>query len=86
VTPAALKGMIRFGASPRAAIAMAEAGRAAALLAGRPNVDFGDIQRLAKPALAHRLILDHAARLDGMRASDVVERLLEAVDPVEDVS
>ena len=73
---------VRFGASPRAAIAMAEAGRASALLAGRPNVDFGDVARVAVPALAHRLVLDHAARLEGVTAAAVVGRLLAAVDPM----
>ena len=37
-----------------------------ALLAGRPNVDFDDVARVAVPALAHRLVLDHAARLEGV--------------------
>ena len=82
--PEHARRLIRYGGSPRAAIAMAEAGRAAALLAGRPNVDFADIERVARPALAHRLVLDHAARLEGLTARDVVALLLEAVDPVGD--
>jgi MoxR-like ATPase len=80
--PARAKKLIRYGASPRAAIALAEAGRATALLAGRPNVDFADVARVARPAIAHRLVLDHAARLEGTSASAVVGLLLEAVDPV----
>ena len=73
---------IRFGASPRAAIAMAEAGRAAALLDGRPNVDFQDVARVALSALGHRLVLDHAARLEGIGPTQVVQGLLDAVDPL----
>ena len=80
--PAELKGLVRWGASPRAAISMAEAGRAAALLAGRPNVDFADVERVAVPTLAHRLVLDHAARLQGVGAAEVVRRLLAACDPL----
>ena len=80
--PAALRPLIRFGASPRAAIALAESARAAALLAGRPNVDFGDVERLAPSALGHRLVLQHTARLSGTTASDVVRQLLAAVDPL----
>ena len=83
--PQSVRGLIRYPASPRAAIALAEAGRAAALLAGRPNVDFDDVHRLARPALAHRLVLDHAARLDGMTQAGVVARLLEAIPALEDV-
>ena len=75
-------GLVRYGASPRAAIAMAEAGRAGALLDGRPNVDFADVDRVAVPALAHRLVLDHSARLEGTTAAQVVGRLLESVDAV----
>ena len=73
---------MRHGASPRAAIAICEAARAAALLEQRPNVDFADVQRVAVPAIAHRIVLDHAARLDGMSARDLVRGLLEAVDPL----
>jgi MoxR-like ATPase len=71
---------VRFGASPRAAIAIAESARASALLAGRPNVDFSDVRRVAVPALAHRLVLEHAARLEGATAAAVVARILDAVE------
>ncbi len=80
--PERCKAWIRHGASPRAAIALGESARAAALLAGRPNVDFDDVQRVARAAIGHRLVLDHAARLDGVGPRDVVAALLEAVDPV----
>src|SRR5690606_39122700 len=73
---------IRYGASPRAAIALGEASRAAALLAGRPNVDFADVDSLAVPALAHRLVLQHTARLEGVGAADVVRGLVEATPKV----
>ena len=79
--PAEVARFVRFGASPRAAIAIAESARAAALLAGRPNVDFSDVRRVAVPALAHRLVLEHAARLEGVTAATVVERVLATVDP-----
>jgi MoxR-like ATPase len=80
--PPEVTRLVRWGASPRAAIAMAEAGRASALLAGRPNVDFADIERVAVPALAHRLVLDHAARLEGVGPAEVVRKLLAACDPL----
>jgi MoxR-like ATPase len=81
--PETVRSCIRYGASPRAAIAMGEAGRASALLAGRPNVDFADIERVAVPAIAHRLVLDHAARLEGITAPEAVRSILKAVDPLE---
>jgi MoxR-like ATPase len=81
--PPALRPLLRFGASPRAAIALAEGGRAAALLQGRPNVDFADVERLAPSALGHRLVLQHSARLEGITPAEVVRRLLAEVNPLE---
>ena len=77
-----VRRFVRFGASPRAAIAIAESARAAALLSRRPNVDFGDVRRVAVPALAHRLVLAHTARLEGVTAATIVRAALDAVDPV----
>jgi MoxR-like ATPase len=80
--PAAVRAAVRYGASPRAAIAIAEAARAAALLAGRPNVDFQDVERVATPALAHRLVLQHRATVGGKTARAIVAELLAAVPAV----
>ena len=82
--PAALPEIRRFtafGASPRAAIALAEASRAAALLAGRPTVAFEDVKAVARPALNHRLILNYQAKLEKVTAGDLIDRLIEKVDP-----
>ena len=57
--PDDVRPLIRYGASPRAAIAMGEASRAVALLEERPNVDFDDVDRVAVPAMAHRLVMQH---------------------------
>lgn len=73
---------VRYGASPRAAIAIGEAARAAALLQARPNVDFDDVARVAVPALAHRLVLQHSAVVGGTTARGVVEQLLQEVPAV----
>jgi MoxR-like ATPase len=71
---------VTYGASPRAAIALAEAGRAFALLAGRPTVGFEDVKAVAGPVLNHRLILNYKARLDQVDAFKVVQGLLGALD------
>jgi MoxR-like ATPase len=81
-SPGDVQRAVRYGASPRAAIAIGEAARAAALLAGRPNVDFVDVQRVAVPALAHRLVLQHAAVVAGTTASALVRTLLDVVPAV----
>ena len=55
---------VTYGASPRAAIALAEAARAYALLAGRPSVGFEDVRTVASAVMNHRLILNYRARFD----------------------
>ncbi len=82
--PAALPEIKRyaaFGASPRAAIALAESSRAAALLAGRPTVSFEDVRYVAPAVLNHRLILNYQARLEKISSYDLIDLLLEKVDP-----
>ncbi|HEY5954444.1 MAG TPA: AAA family ATPase [Terrimicrobiaceae bacterium] len=76
---------VKYGASPRAAIALAAAARSAALLAGRLNASFEDVERLAAPVLQHRIILDYTARLAGKTSADVVRDVLAAV-PKQDKS
>jgi MoxR-like ATPase len=71
---------ISYGASPRAAIAMAEAARAHALVAGRPSVGFEDVKAVAPPVLNHRLILNYQARFDRMTTSKLVAELLGQLD------
>jgi MoxR-like ATPase len=73
------KRNVRFGASPRAAQAMIMASKIHAVLAGRVNVSFDDVKRVALPALRHRLILNFDAEAKGMTADRVVAELLAAV-------
>ncbi len=75
----AVRETIRWGASPRAALAMAGCARAAALLAGRPSIGFADIRTLAVPVLAHRIILTSEAGLSGQSARSIVEAILATV-------
>ncbi|MCB9732610.1 MAG: AAA family ATPase [Deltaproteobacteria bacterium] len=76
---AEVKDNLRFGASPRAAIALAGCARAAAFLAGRPAVGFADVRALAPAVIAHRLIRSYEASLRGLTARDIVGSLLDAV-------
>ncbi len=80
--PELVRDGVRYGASPRAAIALGEAARAAALLAGRPNVDFADVQRVLRPALAHRLVLQHTAVVAGRSQAEIVAAVVAAVPEV----
>ncbi|HEY3058022.1 MAG TPA: MoxR family ATPase [Chloroflexota bacterium] len=75
----AAKRSVRFGASPRAAQAIILASKIHAVLAGRVNVSFDDVRRVALPALRHRLILNYEAEAKGITADRVVAELLSAV-------
>jgi MoxR-like ATPase len=70
---------VRWGASPRAALALASCARASALLAGRPAVGFADVKALAVAVISHRLVLTHEAGLAGANAATVVEGLVQAL-------
>jgi MoxR-like ATPase len=76
---------IKYGASPRAALALAAAARARALIGGRINASFEDVRQAACPALQHRLVLDYSSKLQGTHARDVVEALLQEI-PMQDRS
>ena len=75
-----VKQYVSYGASPRAAIALAESSRAMALLAGRPSVGFGDVRAVAAAVLNHRMILNYKARFDQVSATAVVEEMLGSID------
>lgn len=70
---------VKFGASPRAALALAAAAKSRALLEGRLNASFEDVEVLAAPVLQHRLVLDYTARLAGRTAADIIKGILAAV-------
>ena len=78
--PASVGKYVSYGASPRAAIAMAEAARGAALLAGRPTVGFEDVRAVAAAVLNHRVILNYKARLDGIDSFKIVDELLGCIE------
>ncbi len=68
-----------LGASPRAALGMMKAAKAAALLDGRDHVLPDDIRSLARPVWAHRVIVTPEAELDGFAGSAIVEEAVEEV-------
>lgn len=77
--PELTKKYIRFGASPRAAQALITAGKVRALMAGRFNVSYEDINELAFPVLRHRIKLNYSAVTDKIKADKYVEMLISQV-------
>lgn len=70
------KRFIRAGASPRAAQAIITAAQVRALINGRYNVSYEDINSLAVPVLRHRLKLGFEAVTAKMSPDDVVRSLI----------
>ncbi len=70
---------IRFGASPRAALAMSSAAKARALIHGRSNASFEDVKAIAPAVLRHRIVLDYHAKVDGHTANSVIENLINQI-------
>ena len=70
---------IQLGASPRAALLLQIASRAAAALAGRDYVVPDDIKSLFVPALRHRVILTTSAEVEGLGADQVLRDVANVV-------
>jgi MoxR-like ATPase len=71
---------IASGASPRAAVLLANSARARAALEGRDYVLPDDIKALATATLRHRLLLSPAAEIEGRQVEDLVAGLIEQVE------
>lgn len=70
---------LQLGVSTRAAISLLRASQARALLEGRDYVAPEDVQRMAEPVLAHRLVLSAEARMRNMTAERVLAGVMQGV-------
>jgi MoxR-like ATPase len=70
---------VKWGAGSRGAQALILAGKARALLAGRPNVSCEDVRFMAKSALRHRVLPSFFAESEGLDSDHIIEHLLEQV-------
>jgi MoxR-like ATPase len=77
-----LAPLIEYGASPRGPIGLVQAAQALAVLRGRSHAVAEDVADLAPDVLRHRLVLTYDALGDGVRADDVLDRILSAVGDV----
>jgi MoxR-like ATPase len=84
--PDFIRDWIEFGASPRAAQALLVASRARALLHGRTRVGEEDVVAVAPDIVRHRLVLNYHALAEGVRAVEIVRRLMalhfETAEPI----
>jgi MoxR-like ATPase len=70
---------LRLGASPRATLHLLRASRASAALAGRDFVIPDDVQALALPVLAHRLLPSAEALVARTQPEDVLAGIVQQV-------
>ncbi len=77
---------LRLGASPRAAIQLLRAAKSVAAMAGRDHVLPDDVQELAVPVLAHRLLPSTESRLSGRTTADIVADAVTRVPLPEPVT
>ena len=75
----AAKKYIRVGASPRAGQALISAAKVLALIKGRFNVSYSDINELAYPVLRHRIKLNFEAVADRISADNIIKMIVEEV-------
>ena len=80
--PEIVTAFVRYGASPRGAQALVLGGKIHALLDGRFNVSYSDVQAVAAPALRHRIILNFEGEAEGI-STDAVVRAIIAETPTE---
>ncbi|SFK67990.1 MoxR-like ATPase [Nitrosomonas aestuarii] len=71
-----LSSWIRWGSSPRGAIAIERAARATAWLAERDFVTPEDVQKVTSDALRHRILLNYEAEADGITTQQCIDQIL----------
>ncbi len=81
-SPSAVKRFVKYGGSPRSALALASSSRAWALAKGKPNVGFDEVRELASAVLNHRLVLSYEAGLEKVTAPKVVDELVSQVPEI----
>jgi len=70
---------VYLGASPRGSLALHRGAQARSALDGRDYVIPDDVKALARPMLAHRLIISPSARIKNVDATAIVDELLSSV-------
>ena len=74
--PSEVKRFVRYGSSPRGAQSLLAAARARALLEGRFHVAAEDINRMALPALRHRVMLSFEGEAEGVSTDSIMQSVI----------
>ncbi|ADV64101.1 ATPase associated with various cellular activities AAA_3 [Isosphaera pallida ATCC 43644] len=81
--PDFIRDYVMWGAGPRASQYLVLAAKARAVLHGRYHVSVEDIQAVAGPVLRHRIVTNFNAEAEGIKADDLVARLIKYV-PIDE--
>ena len=79
---ASTKKYVKYGASPRAAQGLITAAKVRALMCGRYNVSYEDINALAYPVLRHRIKINYTAINDKLGVDDVISLIIKETKKV----
>ncbi len=79
VNLADIADLIQYGASPRASIFLAMAGKAQAFIAGRGYVTPEDIRTVIWDVMRHRIILTFEAEAEEVTVEEIIRRIIETV-------
>ncbi len=74
-----LKGLISFGASPRASISLSMAAKAYAFIKRRGYVIPEDVRAVCNEVLRHRIGLSYEAEAENVKSEDIIEQVINAV-------
>jgi MoxR-like ATPase len=74
-----LDGMIRYGGSPRATIALTLAARARAFIAGRGYVTPQDVKSIGYDVLRHRIIVSYEAEAEELTSEKIIEQIFNGL-------
>jgi MoxR-like ATPase len=74
-----IAGLLQFGASPRATLALARSAKGRAFLDGRGYVVPDDVKRMAPDVLRHRVMLSYEAEAEELKPDAIVKRVLDGL-------
>lgn len=75
-------GDLTMGVSPRGSKALYKAAKVWAAMAGRDYATPDDVKAVALPVLAHRIVLSPEAKYSGVKAEDIIERIIAATEVI----
>ena len=75
-----IKGLVQFGASPRATVFLTLAAKAHAFIRGRGYVTPEDVKSIAFDVLRHRIILTYEAEAEDVTTEQIIQRVLDTIE------